>query len=179
MKKRVRVILSAGLGAALLAGCAGPNLVGVGGREMPDWVLDPQVAREAYPEALCGTGMSHGIEDPGLARDTADQHAYIRIAEQLGLQGTARVERRAEARGGSRARAQEAVHAASQRTTQVDMLLKGIEVKRRWVSEKGEWYSLACLSREDLDAATRDLIAERFDHALETSGDAASHGPRE
>lgn len=57
MKKRVRVILSAGLGAALLAGCAGPNLVGVGDRcQRPRRAGRLEEERRSLPLIAAGAG---------------------------------------------------------------------------------------------------------------------------
>lgn len=163
-----KAITVLGLAATLLAGCAGPDTFRLGGREHPEWVLDPKIAREEYPDQICGTGIGSDIKDPGLARDSADQHSYIRIAEQLGLEAAGHLERRGEFHGDSSAeRTRESTDVAGVRVTDVDMLMKGVEVKKRWISDQGTWYSMACLAKENLDETTRNLIEERFDAALE------------
>lgn len=156
---------AATLVVVLLSGCA-TQIVTLNGTEYPEWVIDPAIAQQTYPNAICGTGIASGITDTSLARDVADQHAYVRIAEQLGLEAIAQLERRSKSHHGSdRTQAHERTHVAGVRVTRVDMLMHGIEMKKRWVSPQGNWYSMACLSRESIDQATRNLLEEELDQA--------------
>jgi hypothetical protein len=143
--------------ATVVVGC-GTATKNIGGREMPEWIEDPARVADMYPGKVCGTGFATGIRNLSLGREVADQKAISRVAASLGINPRGHTEAR-ESAGGASGEEKTGTDRYNARTEgRYDMLLSGVTIRKRYATEEGDWYALACYDPEGRDTKARNLL---------------------